>query len=444
MGNGESERVGCGEDAETAFFLLLEQIRNFRRIPIHQKGSPERNVLALGERNKIMLRSDVIIIELMTMTYIFGRTVHIYLANTNETLVRGKMGGKEMSGYTITFHCGTSANQSHNRRDPQSVIRANERDRENGLNCHIKENGHHETFVDMSPSEGCQRILGEAVRNYNEKQKRKDRKTTVKKEVEKYQQKDHASLVREVVLEIGNKNSYPDEDECRRVLYKQFKAFQKENPNLQIIGAYFHADEPDSAPHMHIDFIPFHNKRTRGLDVQLGMTGALEDMGYKNIGFNRKQDREGGALKEWTEDMRNLMHEVANDYGIETVKGTDQGKTHERTDIHKTMELQYEIERLRNELEELQTINMDIEERIEKNQGTLEESRDKIHEMSKQIELLNSEGKQLVEDLNKKDRELQFKSEINPAFKDFSEKVLERGWKNSWNLDIEKGWEIEF
>lgn len=258
-----------------------------------------------------------------------------------------------MSEYTVSFHHGEVVNQAHNRRDKDTVERANERDRENGLDEHIDVKGEHETWIDMTPEEGCHKILDQAVENYNEKQKRKDRKTTVEDEVNKYLRISKTGMTREVILTVGNAKDHPDDQECRRILRQEYQQFKRKNPNLQIIGVYYHADEPGSAPHLHIDYIPWHSKRQRGLDKQIGLKGALEDMGYSNKGFSSKEDRAEGALKRWTEDMRLLCQEVVRDYGFEIKTNPDKKKKHENTTKHKIEESKKEVEILEQQKRKL-------------------------------------------------------------------------------------------
>ena len=55
---------------------------------------------------------------------------------------------------------------------------------------------------------------------------------------------------------------------------------QKRNPNVVVFGAYFHADEPDSAPHMHVDYYYVKRENKRGLSLQVSQNGALNEQGY--------------------------------------------------------------------------------------------------------------------------------------------------------------------
>lgn len=66
-----------------------------------------------------------------------------------------------------------------------------------------------------------------------------------------------------------------------------FRTIQKNNPNAIVFGAYFHADEPGSAPHLHVDFILVKRQNKRGLSIQVSQEGALKEMGYYTTGSKK-------------------------------------------------------------------------------------------------------------------------------------------------------------
>lgn len=255
--------------------------------------------------------------------------------------------GYTAPSYTVSFHGRGGVNQSHNRRSEGAVARANQKDVAEGLSPHIKENGRYEIWIDKSPKEALKEKLDPVIEKYNAQQKRKDRRYTVEKEMARYNSKSNTkeNMVRECIITLGNVANHPDDAECRRFLYRSLKEFQKKNKDFAICGAYYHADEPRSAPHLHIDYIPLHKKRKRGLDLQIGMSGALEDMGYIQTSYQSRADRTDGALTQWDNDMRDTLHDLAHDMGISTTRGGSVGRTHERTRDHKVMECQREIER---------------------------------------------------------------------------------------------------
>lgn len=247
-----------------------------------------------------------------------------------------------MATYTISFQSRGKANQAHNRRDKDAVERANQRDKDAGLDPHIDVKGEYENWVDKRPMQALHEAMDGVIEAYNAKQKRRDRRTNLQREVDKYQKLiagKKSDLVREVIIEVGNEKCHPPEDECYDFYRCAYNKFKKENPNLKIVGVYYHKDEPKSAPHLHIDYIPLHKKRKRGLDLQLGMAGALEDLGYSNAaGYATPEAREEGALAAWDNHMRDVLHTVAHNMGYQTVKGVSKGRGHEHTMVHKQAE----------------------------------------------------------------------------------------------------------
>ena len=78
------------------------------------------------------------------------------------------------------------------------------------------------------------------------------------------------------MITIGNCEVMPDE-EVQKAIYKAYvDEFIKQNPNMKVIGAYYHADEMrddgngaliKGAPHLHLDYIPVAYKCKRGQRV---------------------------------------------------------------------------------------------------------------------------------------------------------------------------------
>ena len=67
---------------------------------------------------------------------------------------------------TISTHNGSAMARQHNIRNRHVVEKEK----------HIDLNGIHEIWIDESPRDAYERIFGEAVADYNAKQKREDRK----------------------------------------------------------------------------------------------------------------------------------------------------------------------------------------------------------------------------------------------------------------------------
>lgn len=183
--------------------------------------------------------------------------------------------------YTVSIHNGKKVNKKHNRREKGAVEKANRYDESNGIEPHIKENGHYEIWKDIPTNEALHLLLDEAIEAYN-KGKKPSRKTTFEKEISKFLRKKNTCIERETILQIGNAGNAPSENECKRLLRALLYEWQKNNPNMFVTSVCLHDDE--ASMHLHVVYIPFHKKREggRGIEVQLGMKGALEDMGYRD------------------------------------------------------------------------------------------------------------------------------------------------------------------
>ena len=170
--------------------------------------------------------------------------------------------------------------REHNIRDPKYCEKQE----------HIVKGGLHETWIDTPPKEAYEQIFGEAFREYNSKQRKKERQFN--SYWEKVKKSKDLVPVREALITIGNVENIPD-PEVQKKIYKDFlEEFKKKNPNMVVIGAYYHADEMRNdgkggfvkgAPHMHLDYIPVAYKCDRGQKIQNSMNGALMEQGILNI-----------------------------------------------------------------------------------------------------------------------------------------------------------------
>jgi len=243
---------------------------------------------------------------------------------------------------------------SHDNREPEAVQQANDFDRMEGRPPHIKKEKEAENvYIIKSQNEedAYQKIFGESIEKFNAGQKRKDRKTSVQKEMEKIQ-KDKRNLCYEMIVQVGNKDYRPDDKTCKEILKKYVEEWLNRFPNMKIVNAVIHMDE-DGAPHLHIIYIPvktkegqlklqeekykkehdgslegFKQTRWKGTDMQNSLSGALEEMGYDNsqtVTFENEKgemvtrhDYKNGALTQWQADFNGLLEEICTkeEYGF--------------------------------------------------------------------------------------------------------------------------------
>ena len=224
--------------------------------------------------------------------------------------------------------------------------------------------------------EAYQEVFGDAVEEYNAKQKRKDRKID-----DYYLHVYHSKtldLQREMIIGLGNvddweKLGYEKKKEAGQLLKEVVEDFIKDKEgHIHVYNAVVHLDEA-GAPHAHINFIPLAHGYRNGLSTQPSWTKSLAQMGYQGKG--RKPFM---AFRE-TEVSR--IEKIAKKYGIERKLGET------------------------NELPDVKTYK-------------------KVKELEKQAKAKEAEIEELEQDYSKKDRELKSRAfDQAKALSDFNEKL---------------------
>lgn len=157
------------------------------------------------------------------------------------------------------------------------------------------------------------RIFGDAVKEYNAKQKRQDRK------IKSYyaqikNSKNKEKLFYEDVVQWGKMADYLEHPEYRQVakecLLEYLEGFEERNPNLEIIGAYIHMDE--ASPHLHLDYIPVATGYSRGLKKRNGLTKALENMGIVVKGASKHDN----ASMVWKARERKVFGDICRAHNL--------------------------------------------------------------------------------------------------------------------------------
>ena len=199
-----------------------------------------------------------------------------------------------MMNVTISTHNGSVAHRAHNIRSEKVVAKE----------PHIDPAGHFEIWHDEEPRDAYKRIFGKYVDEYNLKQKREDRK--IKDYYRKICKDKKKNAVYEMIIGVYPKNEEMNRDMQKDILKEFVETWQKRNPNLELIGAYYHADE-QGEPHVHIDYVPVAHGYTRGMRVQNGLDKALREMGFEKKGRATPQiawqRRENKVLEDICADM---------------------------------------------------------------------------------------------------------------------------------------------
>ena len=235
-------------------------------------------------------------------------------------------------------------------------------------------------------------LFDEALKRYNDKQTRKDRK--IDDYYEKIRSGKQEKLFHEVILQIGDKDNMGSETMegqlAAKILDEYLKGFQERNPTLRVFAAHLHLDE--ATPHLHIDFIPYVTGSKRGLDTRVSLKQALSSLGFK--GGSRSETE----LNQWVQSEKQKLAMVMRENEIEW----DQKGTHEQhlsvLDYKKKVREQ-EVEELtehKNLLEhDLHDISECVDE-IQKEKAQAEKERDaeikKTEVLEKRFSALNSKA----------------------------------------------------
>lgn len=188
-------------------------------------------------------------------------------------------------------------------------------------------------------------LFDEALKRYNEKQTRADRR--IENYYEKIRNSKQEKPFYELILQIGDKENMSAESEsgilAREVLNEYYRGFQERNPQLKVFSAHLHMDE--ATPHLHIDFVPFTTGSKRGLETRVSLKQALAAQGFKG---GTRGDTE---WNQWVSAEKSALAFVMERHGIEWEhKGTHE--KHLSVLDYKKQEREKEIAVLDNQLAE--------------------------------------------------------------------------------------------
>lgn len=234
-------------------------------------------------------------------------------------------------GVTISTHNGSAVSREHNIRNPKVVSKE----------PHIDMNGSHEVWIDEPVRKAYDRLFGEAVEAYNAKQARPERQ--IKSYYNDICKDSKKHPVYEMIIGIYGKNEdgspICSAEQGKEIMRQFVDNWQERNPNLELIGAYFHADEPGAEPHVHLDYIPVAHGYTRGLETQTGLVKALGEQGFEKKG-------KATAQIQWEKRENDYLTSLCEAVGLRVEHPRQEGRQHLTT---QEMKLQSRI----NELEKV-------------------------------------------------------------------------------------------
>ena len=270
---------------------------------------------------------------------------------------------------TSSVHNGPKVAQLHNARDPRVVSKED----------HIDPNCHFEIWYHEMAQDAFERIFGDSVEEYN------DRQPDKRRQIDNYYQHINRSKQKnpcyEVIVTIGNKDYCPPEFVSRRIVQEYALDWEKRNPNLELIGAYWHEDEP-GVPHAHITYIPVSYENKRGMRTQCSQSGALREMGFRNT-----REKYGETeLTQWNHREREVLDDICRAHGIE-IHHPDAGKGKKHLEkeqyimTQQIAELEAEKEKIQRENDGLANEQSLLKYHKQKSQEELDRNRKEIEKI---------------------------------------------------------------
>lgn len=176
----------------------------------------------------------------------------------------------------------------------------------------------------MTVKDAYEEVFGQAQKQYNAKQKRKDRKiedyyshlfgnVPESRHYEIQTNKNNQNSFYEYIVQVGDKDSTgfassPKNAQIAIDCLKEYvEDFQQRNPYLYVFNAVIHCDE--ETPHLHFDVIPFSDNYKKEMSRQLGIAKAFESMGYDKNCDN--------ASRDFTINERRSFREICERHGLE-------------------------------------------------------------------------------------------------------------------------------
>lgn len=284
-------------------------------------------------------------------------------------------------------------------------------------------------YENISLENAYHHLFDEALKRYNDRQKRNDRK--IKNYLEHIQKGKQEKPFYEIIVQVGNKNDMGvnthNKDLSKTILDEYMKEFQKRNPNLYVFNAHLHMDE--ATPHLHIDFIPFTTNSKRGLDTRVSMKQALSSQGFK--GGTREET-------EWSQWVNSEKQELSKAMLEHNVEWEYQGNDKEHLSV-----LDYKKQERTKEVVELERQCSVLKENI----VNLADCKEKIEDVFSEQQFDQTYS---LPEPNKFENAKSYKSRIEPIFsklKEFAKRCLIKyfNYKNQYreasskvqNLQIE-------
>ena len=247
------------------------------------------------------------------------------------------------------------------------------------------------TYIQQPLKEAYEQLFGEAVAEYNAKQRRSDRK------IDDYLSKikhsgNNEKVFYENVVQIGKMSDTGvvaddgtisvDASKAQEVLDEYARTFQERNPNLYLFNAVLHMDE--ATPHLHLDYIPIAHGYKTGMKARNSLTKAFQEQGIAPAVSKTETE-----TMHWQERERAYLMELCREHEIEIeVLGEDRD-SYSIPEYKKAMRekeaAEAEVEILQAEKIEIEAVLASVGNQIEAGQDEIEEQKVALEEINTQL-----------------------------------------------------------
>ncbi len=258
-------------------------------------------------------------------------------------------------------------------------------------------------YVKEPLEKAYEKCFGEALRNYNAAQKRKDRqKQDYLKEIKNsgngekpfYENVVQIGKMTDTPVVDGDGNLTEDAKAAIKVLEQYAKTFQERNPNLYLFNCVLHLDE--ATPHLHIDYIPVAHGYKKGLETRNSLTKAFQQMGFAKA-VSRKQNE----TVAWQERERGYLTELCREQGIEIevlgVKRDNLSLPEYKAAMQEVEALEQQAEMLDRQKEALEQDKEDLEQMASALHGQVQEMEAHSQELALQAQELVKQIEEMEE-----------------------------------------------
>lgn len=278
--------------------------------------------------------------------------------------------------YTISTHNGSKVSRQHNLRNPKVVAKQR----------HISRDGIHETWFDKNPRKAYEELFGAAQEAYNQRQLEAGRPgRCIKSYYDEVTKDAKKHPVYEMIVTIGNRDVHPDPALAKEILREFVDRWPERNGGLELIGAYYHADE-EGVAHVHVDYVPVATGYKNGMAVQNGLVKALNA-----IGFKTRSSRETAQIQ-WEHRENECLEKLCSERGLEIEHPLEEGRKHLHTEQYKAEQQLKETEAKRDELvANIEKMHKSGREKYEEYKSTLDQQKAEIEANSARLKALDEE-----------------------------------------------------